>query len=474
MGATLADLTSRGVKAPDLRDHIRAVNGAYAAFPRHELDTPTILARKLETSHWRAATLSRILAEARGGGMRGADLADALLELNLYLFPDDRKRIERLLPDREAVARVFARMGVRLPDVHRYHRAAGPEPDLTIEANRDSPWPFERWKRMEAFSEYEEVGTGIRFRGIDLYPGDVILTNVNLDGNFIFSSLPDPKSIFPHAAFFVMLEDEGRRYPAVVETYEKGVRAVPLSIFLNARYIAYAEVFRHGGIDEASHGELGRVALDIIRHIRGYNFQSCEADPHYTSCTYLGNLLFEEVGARPVEPRSGVVHPGILQTLGRVDYVDLDPFFAPVDYLLHEDFLFVGVVDNNQFARTLTREVVEHVFRKRVEEGRLGHRRFPFPYYFTLWGIRRIRKNSLVGRIVSRFAGFDHESLPKGPDRIIAIIPSAEAELARAVRNLLPFVEQRLEELEDFDFQAFLNDPELQQIADERLGMPWL
>ena len=71
----------------------------------------------------------------------------------------------------------------------------------------------------------------MRYRGVEFTPGDVLLANVNLDGNGVYTTLSDPKSFSSHSAFFAVLKHDGRRFPVVVETYEKGLRPVPLSVF---------------------------------------------------------------------------------------------------------------------------------------------------------------------------------------------------------------------------------------------------
>ncbi|MGB0318683.1 MAG: hypothetical protein ACPGAD_07570, partial [Pseudomonadales bacterium] len=50
----------------------------------------------------------------------------------------------------------------------------------------------------------------------------------------------------------------------VVETYEKGLRAVPLCVFLNDRYISYAEVYRHRELLDGAPAEASALAHDAL------------------------------------------------------------------------------------------------------------------------------------------------------------------------------------------------------------------
>lgn len=461
-----------------LGQHIREGNDAYLQLPRPEGDARAILGAKLAASYWRQQLLRKLLdsaeQQAAAGTLQTDGLVDNLLALKLYLDESQRQRLERLLPDRSALGRVFAQQGLRLPDAPEHHPLAGPDVDLKIEVNRSSAWPFAKWRQMPAFAEYRFEGDTVHYRGLQLQPGDVLLANVNLDGNSVYTSLSEPKGYCPHAAVFAILRADGKRFPAVVETYEKGLRAVPLNVFLNARYVAYAEIYRHHALRPEDGEQVSAAAHEAIAEARGYNFYTCDPDPHYVSCTSLAQVVYQRLGLPRIASVSTIGHPGIQENLKRLGYHAFDPFFAPVDFLLNPDFRCVGWVDNNQFPRLLARELVEVGFRRLFERGQLDTRKMPLAHHINHWGIRHMRRRTPLGRVISKVMGFDHLNLPRGPDPMLAIIAPVEADLGRAVRKLVPLVHRYLEGREVFVLDTMLADPEVQAAIDATVRLRWL
>jgi hypothetical protein len=148
----------------------------------------------------------------------------------------------------------------------------------------------------------------------------------------------------------------------------------------------------------------------------------------------VGRLLHIDAGLEPASLKSRIRHPRIRDNLERLDYAFFD-FFAPVDYLLDDNFECVGWVDNNQLDSLLARELVENRFRELFMTRDLHVDRFPLVTRLNHWGIGHIRRQTLLGRLIGRVEGFDHVSLPKGPDPLLAVITVAESEIGRIVRR---------------------------------------
>jgi len=450
---------------------IELENDAYRALPRHGGDAWAILAAKLRGVHWRQRMAGRLLADA---ALDPGERIEALLALAVRLEPGQIARLRACTPKGDGVARVLAAQGQRDASAPHLHDLAGPGLDLKIEVNRESPWTFARWSEREAFASYQFEGNGVRYRGLLLRPGDLILPNVNLDGNFVYSALSDPKSFCPHSAVFVIFQAHGRRWPTVIETYEKGLRAVPLCVFLNARYISYAEIYRHRDLDGASVEQVSDVARAALDAARGYNFNTLDDDRVYVCCTQVARQLYQDLGLPVPQAFGAIVDPGVRDTMARLDYPHLDVFFTPVDFVRSALFEFVGWVDNGQPAKLVARELVEQRFRERFSRGKLDPERLPLLVRLKHFGIRQLRARTLLGRVVAAVTGFDHISLPKGPDRILAIVEPLEAELGRAVRRILPDVERHLARCDDLDLQAVLADPGLTARASALLPMRWI
>jgi hypothetical protein len=467
-----------------LRREIEHENRVYHAQARHDGDAWDLLRNKVRSVHWRSRMLERLLAAAASPEPPApAGLVEDLLALNVRLDEVAQARLAKAIGAGEGLGRVLAHQGQRHAATPHLHDLAGPDLDLDIEVNRDSPWPFERWSTQPAFAEYRFEGNGVRYRGLLLQPGDLILPNVNLDGNFVYSALSDPKGFCPHSAVFVMLEANGLRYPAVLETYEKGLRAVPLCVFLNARYISYAEIYRHRDLQGADVSQVSGAALALLALARGYNFNTLDHDDcTYVCCTTVARQLYQTLGLPVLDQFGAIRDPGIRANMQRLDYEFLDVFFTPIDFVRSDVFRFVGVVDNAQPARLIARELVEQRFRHCFSKGTIRSERLPLMVKLTHFGIGQMRGRTLVGRLISGVMGFDHISLPKGPDRILAIVEPLEVELGKAVRGILPEVQKRLAaatrgdsaERADFDLDEWLADPSMRARVEQLLPMRWL
>lgn len=458
-----------------LRAEIDERNAAYRDLRRHGGDAWALLRAKIETVSWRRRMVGRLFDAAEQARSPGAEqLIDDLLALNVRLDDGQLARLECLVGADEGLARLLAQQGRRHAAAPALHELAGPDLDLKIEVNRDSPWPFERWSERDAFAEYRFEDDGVRYRGLLLRPGDLILPNVNLDGNFVYSALSEPKGFCPHSAVFVILEARGRRWPAVVETYEKGLRAVPLCVFLNARYISYAEIYRHRDLQHADVSHVSDTAHAALGLARGYNFNTLDADRTYVCCTTVARQLFEALELPVLDEFGAIEDPGIRANMQRLDYHFLDVFFTPIDFVRSDLFRHVGVVDNGQPARLIARELVERRFRQCFSTGVIDPARLPLMARLTHFGIGQMRRRTLLGRLVSRLMGFDHVSLPKGPDRILAIVEPLEAELGKAVRGILPEVQARHDAAGDVDLDDWLADAGLRARVEALLPMRWL
>jgi len=471
----LTDGTARAFLRPEaldppLPEPLAAPNAAYLRLDRPELGADTALRHKLRMAHWRSREAERLLA---GGADAGA-LAEQLLALRVALTPAQLKQAGERLRDVRLLGRLMAAQGQRHDDCPELHAAAGPDLDLEIEVNRSSPWTFEKWRANPRFSEYDYEGDGVRYRGWLFRPGDVVLANVNLEGNFVYSLFPDPKGYCPHSAVIALLEHDGRRWPAVIETYEKGLRAVPLNVFFNARYISYAEIYRHRDFGPEHAGRFNELAQRALQTTRGYNFDTEDDDEAYVSCTTVARLLYRQAGVGEIRARSAIAHPGLRESLSRIGYTGGQPFLAPVDYLLTPEFSCAGWVDNNQFDRLLTRELVEAAFRALWARGELEVSRMPPMVHVNHFAIRQLRRRTALGALISKVMGFDHVTLPKGPDLTLAAIEPVEAVAGRAVEKLRPFVQRRLPGHERFELDDWLTAPDVQAEVDRHLRVRWL
>ncbi|HSH42654.1 MAG TPA: YiiX/YebB-like N1pC/P60 family cysteine hydrolase [Arenicellales bacterium] len=451
-----------------LAGQARQLRRAYLALDRRRAGADQVLELKFAALHWRHRLVSELAPALTARDTADHNtLTDIVDALGSSLPEPVLARLKRQRQDP-----LLALQGVP-PRDPRYRALAGPGITVNIKANRSSAWPFRRWKRRTEFSRYAFEGDGVRYRGLHLRPGDVLLANVNLDGNGVYTTLSDPTRFASHAAVFAILEDDGRRYPAVIETFEKGVRAVPLNVFLGKRFSAYVEVYRHAGLDQSHASLVNRAALDMLDRARGYNFDSKSDDREYLSCCSVGRLLHMDAGLEPASWKSCIRHPRIRANLEALGY-DFFEFFAPVDYALDPAFRCVGWVDNHQFMDLLARELVETRFRELFMTRRLDPERFPFMSRLNRWGIAHIRRQSPVGKAIGLVEGFDHLSLPKGPDPLMAVITIAEAQLGRLIRRTRKWLQGVEITDEYFSIHDFLRRPDVREYLEKNVRLPWL
>ena len=102
----------------------------------------------------------------------------------------------------------------------------------------------------------------------------------------------------------------------------------------------------------------------------------------------------------------------------------------------------------------------------------LKTRKLPLMYHLNLWGIEQMRRRSPVGAVIAGLVGFDHVTLPKGPDQIIALVKPVQAQLGKAISKVQPFIRNYLTNLEYFDYEAISRDRRVRHCSTGTCGCP--
>lgn len=451
----------------------RGIHDAYTRLDRSRAGADEVLELKLATLYWRRELLRRLLEHPPAWLSTDDNTLAGIIDALHTRLPDSLVAALGHYVSRDTLDYLLARQGMPPRESPIYRSLAGPGIALDIRANRRSRWPFERWKRTREFRLYELRGDGVDFRGMHLRPGDVMLAHVNRDGNGVYTALCEPTRFSSHAAVFAILEDAEGRYPAAIETYEKGVRAVPLNVFLGEGFSAYVEVYRHKDLDDSHPPLINKAAFDMLGYALGYNFDSRSNDRSYISCCTVGSHLHADAGLEPASPKSGIRDPRIQENARKFEFTFFD-FFSPVDYLLDDNFRCIGWVDNHQFEDLLARELVEGRFKELFAEGTVNPKRLPLKGKINLWGIRQIRRRSLAGRILGAVEGFDDRTLPNGPDVLMAMIIVIEEQLAKVIKRTRQWLRDYDDWPEYFSFDEFSRRPEVRAQLNADLKLPWL
>ncbi len=330
-----------------------------------------------------------------------------------------------------------------LQNIEDLKKMAGPQKLLPMMANRRSRATTEKWMKMEEFSNYQFIDNGVIYRGMELHTGDMILSNVNLDGNGVFTTLIEPKGYAYHFGIIAILENDGRKYPVVVETYEIGVRIVPLSQFVSKNFNCYFEVYRLNKIPSNFYDSINKLSEELPAKVKGYNFDTEDPDFTYLACTSVATCLFQNAGIDPIPSKTHYSKKGnILKNLDTIELIT-GPFLSPWDFISSSKTHCVGLFDNGYFSLNVARELCELYMFGLFEKGTLEIKKMPFLYFVNCFGVKRIQENKLLGKLLSRIVGFTHSNLPRASYKILASIEIFEHTMVKCVRRLHRNLESR-------------------------------
>ncbi len=308
---------------------------------------------------------------------------------------------------------------------------SGPQLDIDIRPIEPSSWSFAAWSQRKDFSNYYFEGEELKYRGLTLRSGDFILVNENSSADGLYTSINTPQSYFSHFGMLVFIKQDGNIFPAVFENHKKGVRAVPLSIFISEKFTSYAEIYRLPNQSADWADRLSDVALQVLQEVHAYDFTSQEKDRKYLNCANVGSLFLEKLSVKPIESKSTYLP----KAFANMEILGMQPnirMLSPTDYMKDPRVQFVGVVDNNLLPKLLADRLVENRFVELVSSKRLNPANFPFMYHLNMWGLQHIEDKDALGSLFLSYSGLTAETFPKGPNSLMAIIEVLEDEVNTA------------------------------------------
>ncbi|OFZ56351.1 MAG: hypothetical protein A2428_06620 [Bdellovibrionales bacterium RIFOXYC1_FULL_54_43] len=495
---TLVDRLESVVRMPEIRSGIEdfhreidEIQNGFRLLPRHEIQADELVSLKFRMQHWRERVLD-LVTKYLSNGPSLEDAALGFETLSILELKPERTVLSWLsdwveqnggsspatAPLRASAGRYFATVGeheflrkTKLTDQDLV-RLAGPATKLPIFANLVSRCTVEKWSKDPEFASYQRDGEGVLFRGIRFLPGDVLICTVNRDGNGIYTALCTPRAYGYHIGIFSMMQREGRELPVVIETYRTGVRAIPLSTFLSTNCISYAEVCRLREIPTGFYAAINRLANTVPGTVKGYNFDTEDPDRSYMACTTVGSQMFESAGAPAILARSKYLgEPRIQRNLAVFDFV-LPAFLSPTDFLTDKRMRMVGAVDNHHFDRNIAREIAERHFVKIFRNFELELAKLPVMFALNRWAIRQMRQGTLIGKLIAATHGFTQTNIPKGPEKVLAIIELYEHMLEAAVKHAIEPIRayrHRQERPRLIDIDRLTSDPAIELIMQKAL-----
>jgi|GEM_PF-6518020 len=298
-----------------------------------------------------------------------------------------------------------------------------PQKTLPIYSVHGSPITFSDWIDDEEFSNYRFKGDEVVYRGLKIHSGDVILNHPAEKPVGAFTSLADEPNSFSHSAIVVFFERGDRKIPAVLDAHEKGVRAVPLNVFLSPQVITYAEIFRfkEDVWTPERQQTLAREAESILTQDFPYDLTGSPA-PDALSCVELVNFLIERSGLMPFPIQKGIsddIYQNILH-FGEIQ----NQFINPAQVAMSPSLMSVGYIDNGaSLMDMVANEAIFKVFRDTLAYGVLKTHQYPFADDLGLVALNFIQDpNSILGKLILKLIGFTPSNFPRGSKEILVSI----------------------------------------------------
>ncbi|MBX9769582.1 MAG: hypothetical protein K2X47_20060 [Bdellovibrionales bacterium] len=438
------------------------MKSAYRNLSRFRISRRELLEYKFLMQGWRCAIKTFVMD--RFWELSPAERSVAfriLADLDLYI---PRSQLKQMVS--AAVGGPYSnslRRALNLLSAAQGYLDFGPQKTLDIPPVDPSRWPFEKWSKFSEFADYQIRGHEVTYRGICYRPGDLLVNNLNSDSNGIFTAANHPESFAGHLGIFVLLKSQGKTFPSVIEVYQNGVRAIPLSQFLHPDFTSYVEVYRLKEIRAHHFPAIHQVAVRLLQSVLGYSFFTETHHEHFSNCTGILSQMLEEIGLAPVTNRSSYSHRRVQTNLARLGF-HCKTVLTPLDVAVDPRFEFLGVVDNGHFKREAARLVAIRTLIDHYLEWDLDLAKMPLSFRIYRWAIGHIRKRSLLGRQVLRIYRFRPENFPLGPDLLIAIVELSDRFVKHTVRRTHVRLGSYFSAVRPFRIFDFVGSPEVQTL----------
>ncbi len=313
--------------------------------------------------------------------------------------------------------------------------AVGPTRTLPIAPVFGSAWPYERWAVGGDFAleKYDYEGDGVvNFRGIPFRSGDLVAIDQNVasgDGNF--TSLLEEPRLASHTGLFVILERGGRRYPSVLDVHEKGLRAVPLSIYVHPNFANHIEVLRPKVVPPGWTELIETASARFLGEPHAYDLWTLEEDPRYVTCTVAPLHLYRQTGAS-VPIHRGTVSRGLLKENLELLGFKADKFLVATDYLRDPGFSWVGMFSAMRIEQTVINDIFSSHMGYTLRRKKFDPSKFPWMYHVNRWALRQMGSSwNPIGWAFRSAFGFTSENFPTGPANMIALYKEWEGRLEK-------------------------------------------
>jgi len=438
----------------------------YNTLPRHLIGSEQLIELKFRMQHWRNLITERLLAK----NWTEDDLTVRNNSISILNFINVKQSSDALKslwnkiqhPSLSKAFQLYLKSQAQGPLLkilfNEQNDITGPNQCLDIKPIVPTKHLDNNWRTNPELSRYHYTQEGIVFRGIELKPGDIMITNLNIDSDGIYSALCSPKSFASHAGFFVMLTHGNKTFPAVLEIYQHGLRAIPANVFLSEKFSSYTEVYRIKTPKKLDYETLNTEGKKLLQSVKGYNFNTEDQNPHYLTCAQLGRQLYQNAGIVPITAKSAIEHPQIQTNLAKFG-VNYKSVLAPMNFAIDQRMELVGTVDNNQLTDSLAHMLVKHRFFDYVSTKEINLLKLPKLYQYNLWSVNKIQNNHWFGCILRKAKGFNKDNFPRGPEGILALAKVIEPIIGKINKQTAAFINKNFPLDSLSSYQSLRNEP---------------
>ena len=304
-----------------------------------------------------------------------------------------------------------------------------------IKASRASDWTTERILSTPALSRYQRDQQGhVIFRGLHLAPGDLLLVNLANPSEGLFTSFTKTTNYASHLALYVELRNGNHLYPCVFESYEHGIRIVPLITYFNPSHTHFVEIYRFRSQPKNATLKLDKAVISALAKPHGFNIHIDEAKSQngkYITCTTAITRILLQAGFA-IPTQSTPIAPFVQSNLERLG-IYARQFLTPSDFMHMPQLQVLGWIDNQHWQLKLSSFLAVSLFNQAIST-RILEPRHDGAYMIYRFGSKNILQDTFVlGGLLRWFFGFTPDNFPAGPADGLAFVLRVEEEMDAAV-----------------------------------------
>jgi len=358
------------------------------------------------------------------------------------------KNVEKLARSREQVEEIFDLLPFILKD--DFARKIGikssknsPEKFLEVKTLERTLWSlFDNWKNLSLATSYPIEGESAYFHGITFQTGDLIVGDTNTYSYELTTATRDTEETGNHSAIFVLMHVNGRSVPTVFDMHADGVRATPLSHYLNGRINTYLEVYRLDEkerrlLDKDWQSKIRAYFEKVVLKQRSYKFDFTARvennDRNMLTCTELVEEAMRAGGIAPVTELTTTL-PVAYEVITKFGTLSRE-YLTPADFVFDGRFKMVGYVDMLNIKTNILVKLESNVFSRVLKEQSINTNKVLKEINRKAKSIAKIRQpRSLLGKIIRSVSDLTILSFPTGEPNLIAFNLLFNEETENAVK----------------------------------------